>query len=87
MSEKRRVLYRCRTPTNFLCPCGAVARRLRKLGLEHQTQRVALRRADRPEIVELTGLRFVPVLVDGEEVVSDSRRIRQYLDWAYAERE
>lgn len=87
MSEKRRVLYRCRTPTNFLCPCGAVARRLRKLGLEHQTQRVALRRADRPEIVELTGLRFVPVLVDGEEVVSDSRRIRQYLDWAYAERD
>lgn len=87
MSEKRRVLYRCRTPTNFLCPCGAVARRLRKLGLEHQTERVALRRADRPEIVELTGLRFVPVLVDGEEVVSDSRRIRQYLDWAYAERE
>ena len=87
MSEKRRVLYRCRTPTNFLCPCGAVARRLRKLGLEHQTERVALRRADRPEIVELTGLRFVPVLVDGEEVVSDSRRIRQYLDWAYPERE
>lgn len=87
MSEKRRVLYRCRTPTNFLCPCGAVARRLRKLGLEHETKRVALRRADRPEIVELTGLRFVPVLVDGEEVVSDSRRIRQYLDWAYAERE
>ena len=24
--EPRRVLYRCRTPTNFLCPCGAVAR-------------------------------------------------------------
>jgi glutathione S-transferase len=87
MNENRRVLYRCRTPTNFLCPCGAVARRLRKRGLEHETQRVALRRADRPEIVELTGLRFVPVLVDGEEVVSDSRRIRQYLDWAYAERE
>ncbi|HEX6586740.1 MAG TPA: glutathione S-transferase N-terminal domain-containing protein [Solirubrobacterales bacterium] len=87
MNENRRVLYRCRTPTNFLCPCGAVARRLRKGGLEHETQRVALRRADRPEIVELTGLRFVPVLVDGEEVVSDSRRIRQYLDWAYPERE
>jgi glutathione S-transferase len=25
----------------------------------------------------------VPVLVDGEEVVHDSRRIREYLDWAY----
>ena len=22
------VLYRCRTPTNVLCPCGAVARRM-----------------------------------------------------------
>ena len=28
----RRVLYRCRTPTNLLCPCGAVARRLREAG-------------------------------------------------------
>jgi glutathione S-transferase len=26
----------------------------------------------------------VPVLVDGDEVVNDSRRILQYLDWAYA---
>ena len=25
----RGVLYRCRTPTNFLCPCGAAARRSR----------------------------------------------------------
>jgi glutathione S-transferase len=83
MTEPRRVLYRCRTPTNFLCPCGAVERRLRKLGLEHETQRVALRRRDRPEIVELTGLPFAPVLVDRDEVISDSRRIRQYLDWAY----
>lgn len=85
MTENRRVLYRCRTPTNFLCPCGAVARRLNKRGLGYETRRVALRRADRPEIVELTGLPYAPVLVDGEEVVSDSRRIRQYLDWAYGE--
>jgi hypothetical protein len=31
------VLYRCRMPTNVLCPCGAVARRLRKLGIDHRT--------------------------------------------------
>jgi len=30
------VLYRCPTRTNVLCPCGAVERRLRKLGLEHR---------------------------------------------------
>ena len=83
MTETRRVLYRCRTPTNVLCPCGAVARRLKKLDLEYRTERVALRRHDRPEIVELTGERYVPVLVDGDEVVNDSRRIREYLDWAY----
>jgi hypothetical protein len=81
----RRVLYRCKTPTNRLCPCGAVERRLRRLGIEHRTERVALRRAERPEIVELTRQNFVPVLVDGDEVISDSRRIRQWLDYAYSE--
>ncbi|HKH40456.1 MAG TPA: glutathione S-transferase N-terminal domain-containing protein [Solirubrobacterales bacterium] len=84
MSEPRRVLYRCGTPTNSLCPCGAVARRLNKLGLEYRTERVRRRRSQRPEIVELTKLPYVPVLVDGDEVVNDSRRILQYLDWRYA---
>ena len=28
---------------------------------------------------------YVPVLVDGDEVVSDSRRILQYLNWRYEE--
>jgi glutathione S-transferase len=82
MSETR-VLYRCPTPTNVLCPCGAVERRLRKLELEHLTERVPYRRAQRPEIEELTRQRRVPVLVDGEEVVHDSKRILQYLDWKY----
>jgi glutathione S-transferase len=85
MSEPRRVLYRCGTPTNFLCPCGAVARRLNKLGLEYRTERVRRRRSARPEIVELTKLPYVPVLVDGDEVVNDSRRILQYLEWRYGE--
>jgi glutathione S-transferase len=85
MSEPRRVLYRCGTRTNFLCPCGAVARRLNKLGLEYRTERVRRRRSQRPEIVELTKLPYVPVLVDGEEVVNDSRRILQYLDSRYAD--
>lgn len=85
MSESRRVLYRCGTPTNYLCPCGGVARRLKRLGLEYRTERVQRRRSRRPEIVELTKQPFVPVLVDGDEVVSDSRRIVQYLDWAYGE--
>jgi glutathione S-transferase len=81
------VLYRCPTPTNVLCPCGAVERRLRRLGLEHRTERVPYRRSARPEIEELTGQRRVPVLVDGEEVVHDSRRIIQYLEWRYRQRQ
>ena len=75
------VLYRCPTPTNVLCPCGAVERRLRKLKLEHETKRVPYRRKGRPEIEELTRQRRVPVLVDGDEVIHDSKRILQYLAW------
>jgi len=79
------VLYRCRTPTNVLCPCGAVERRLRKLGVEHRTERVPYNRRQRPEIVELTGQRRVPVLVDGNEIVHDSKRILEYLAHAYGD--
>jgi glutathione S-transferase len=77
------VLYRCPTRTNVLCPCGAVERRLRKLGIEHRTERVPYSRKRRPEIEELTRQRRVPVLVDGDEVVHDSKRILQYLDWKH----
>lgn len=90
MSEQDRasrsvVLYRCPTRTNFLCPCGAVERRLRKLGIEHRTERLPLRRRDRPEVEELTGQRRVPMLIDGDEVVYDSKRILEYLQWRYGE--
>jgi glutathione S-transferase len=83
MTPDRLVLYRCPTPTNVLCPCGAVARRLAKLGLDHETARVPYRRAGRPEIEELTGQRRVPVLVDGDEIVHDSKRIIEYLEWKH----
>jgi glutathione S-transferase len=83
VSEKPLVLYRCRMPTDVLCPCGAVARRLGKLGLEHRTERVAYRRSGRPEIEELTRQRRVPVLVDGDQVIHDSKRIIEYLEWRY----
>ncbi len=79
------VLYRCPTPTDLLCPCGAVARRLRRLGVEHRTERVPYRRRDRPEIEALTGQRRVPLLIDGDEIIHDSKRIREYLDWRYGE--
>jgi glutathione S-transferase len=62
-----------------------VARRLRKLGVVHRTERVAQRRRERPEIEELTGQRRVPVLVDGDEVIHDSKRILQWLEHAHGE--
>jgi glutathione S-transferase len=77
------VLYRCPTRTNVLCPCGSVERRLRKLKLEHRTKRLPYKKRARPEIEELTDQRRVPVLVDGDEVIADSKRILQYLDWKY----
>jgi glutathione S-transferase len=73
------ILYRCRTPTNWLCRCGTVARRLKKAGIEFEEVRVPQRRKERIEIRELTGQDWVPVIVDGEEVVHDSHRILEYV--------
>ena len=87
MSAPGLVLYRCPTRTNHLCPCGAVERRLQKLGLEHETRRVPYRRSARPEVEELTKQRRVPVLVDDDEVIHDSKRILQYLEWRFGKPE
>jgi glutathione S-transferase len=72
-------LHRCRTPTNWLCPCGRVARELRRQGVEAETVRVALRPRDRDEVDALTGQRHVPVLELGREVICDSKRIVEHL--------
>jgi glutathione S-transferase len=77
------ILYRCRNPTNWLCVCGRVARELNRRGLEHEELRVPQRRRHRAEIEELTGQDWVPVLVDGTEVIHDSHRILEYLRSAY----
>ena len=78
------VLMRCPTPTDYLCPCGAVSRRLRKLGVEHRVERVPYRRrGTRPEVEELTGQSRVPLLIEGDEVIHDSRRIVEYLEWKH----
>lgn len=76
-------LYRCRTPTNWLCACGKVARELRKAGVEFEQVRVPQRRAQRLEIHDLTGQDWVPVIVDGEEVIHDSHRIVEYVRSTY----
>jgi glutathione S-transferase len=74
------VLYRCKAPTNRICRCGKVARRLRALGIEFDEVRVPLLKRDRPEVEDLTGQRWVPVLVHDGDVVCDSHRILEYLE-------
>ena len=73
-------LYRCTTPTDWLCPCGKVARALRHDGVTVQEVRVPQRRSRRPEVEALTDQRRVPVLVIDGQAICDSRRIVEYLE-------
>ena len=73
-------LYRCSTPTDWLCPCGKVARALRREGIPFTQVRVPQRRSLRPEVEALSGQRRVPVLVIEGEVICDSRRITEHLE-------
>jgi glutathione S-transferase len=74
-------LYRCPNPTNWLCPCGRVARELRRHGIEAEEIRVPYRRSGRDEVVALSGQRHVPLLVLDGEAICDSRRIVEHLRW------
>ncbi len=80
------ILYRCRAPTDLACRCGKVARRLRRAGIEVDEVRVPFLRRERHEVEELTGQRWVPVLVHRDEVIHDSHRILEYLDHVTAAR-
>lgn len=72
-------LYRCPTPTDVLCPCGRVARALRKAGISYEEVRVPYRRSRRPDVERLTGQRRVPVIEREGEAICDSRRIVEHL--------
>jgi glutathione S-transferase len=74
-------LYRCTTPTDWLCPCGRVARSLRREGIRFEEVVVPQRRSRRPEVEALSGQRRVPLLVIDGQVICDSRRIVEHLEW------
>jgi glutathione S-transferase len=74
-------LYRCNTPTDWLCPCGRVARALRKDGIVFDAVAAGQRRSRRDEVQALSGQRRVPVLVLDGEVICDSRRILEHLEY------
>ena len=78
-------LYRCRTPTDRLCPCGRVARELRSSGIELRGRsRAPGARRDRDEVEALSGQRHVPLLVLDGEAICDSQRIIEHLRWRAA---
>jgi glutaredoxin len=74
-------LYRCSTPTDWLCPCGKVARALQKSGVPFQEVVVSQRRARREEVEALSGQSRVPVLVIDGQAICDSSRIIEHLRW------
>ena len=65
-------LYRCRAPTDVVC---------RALEIDFDEVPMPFLKRDRPEVEELTGQRWVPVLVHRDEVIHDSHRILEYLEW------
>ena len=76
--------YRCSTPTDWLCPCGRVARELRRRGVEYEQVQVPMRRSRRPEVEAVSGQRRVPLLVIDGEPICDSRRIVEHLRYRAA---
>lgn len=81
--EVEATLHRCRTPTDWLCPCGRVARALRTAGVGYHEVRHPPRKRDREEVRDVSGQSVVPVLewaADGE-AICDSVRIVEHLAW------
>jgi glutaredoxin len=74
-------LYRCTTPTDWLCPCGKVARALKREGIPFEEVAVPQRRSRRPEVESVSGQRRVPVLLIDGEAICDSRRIIENLEF------
>ena len=84
MADGRATLYRCRTRTDRLCPCGRVARHLRRHGVAYDE--VRLDRHDRTAVEDLTGQPKLPVLDIADEAIADSKRIVEHLEFLTAHR-
>lgn len=51
------------------------------MGIDFEEVHVPFLKRDRPEVGELSGQRWVPVLVHRDDVINDSHRILEYLEW------
>ena len=62
------------------CPwCAAARQGIENVGVEVELIEVPYPREERKDVAAVSGQRKVPVLVDGETVVVDSRQIVRYL--------
>ena len=63
------------------CPwCAAARQALRNVGIErYAIVNVPHEREQRDIVEEVSGQRLVPVIVDGENIVNDSKRVVRYL--------
>lgn len=62
------------------CPwCAAARQAIENVGAEVELVEVPYDRAEREVVMEASGQRRVPVLVDGDDVVVDSRHVVRHL--------
>lgn len=63
------------------CPeCALVREKLDELGIDYQDEIVPDLRPFRKQVYEASGQYYVPVLVDGETVLTETSEILVYLD-------
>ena len=63
--------------------CAVVRSTLKQLGLDYETVDVPWPQQERSEVYEVSGQYMVPVLVDGDVVLSDEYEIIDYLKKTY----
>ena len=69
------------------CPeCAVVRDKLTALNLTYEDVTVADFRPSRQQVFEVSGQYYVPVLKDGETVLTETREILAYLDKHYRNR-
>ena len=62
------------------CPwCAAARQGIENVGVEVELVEVPYPRAERLDVIAVSGQPRVPVLVDGDEVIVDSRRVVRHL--------
>ena len=68
----------------WLCPyCHRVRKKLRQLKIKHKRVWVGFHSGRWAEVEKLTGKAMVPVLVDGDKVITESAVICEYLETNY----